>query len=247
MAALPNTTGAVKVPHVPPIPRLTRRQESYARCVAAGMSYAEAFREAGLVATTAGSRSAQIAILNRTPHVAARIQQLKAAADKEIESTFAERAAWLRLVLMGDPAELSRVVADPCGNCWPEAEIARAYAAHFAPCELVEERPPLPDVTRPRHECPHCGGSGIARVVLTPTDELSPAARALFKGAKQNDRGVIEIQTHDKAVVLDMLNKMHSSYVTKSLNLNANVAVHAARDASPEDALRLFDAFDPGA
>jgi hypothetical protein len=39
------------------------------------------------------------------------------------------------------------------------------------------------------------------------------------------------------------LNKLQSAYVTRSLNLNANVAVQAARDASPDDALKLFEAF----
>jgi hypothetical protein len=82
-------------------------------------------------------------------------------------------------------------------------------------------------------------------VVLTPTDELSPSARALFKGASQNDKGVIEIEMHDQLAAAEMLNKLQSAYVTRSLNLNANVAIHAARDANPEDALRLFDQFGP--
>lgn len=118
-------------------------------------------------------------------------------------------------------------------------------AAHFAPnpFDADEPRPALPDSKKPRAECKHCRGEGYARVVLTPTDELSPGGRALFKGAKQNDKGVIEIQMHDQAAALDMLNKMHSSYVTRSLNMNVNAAVHPARDATPEDALKLFEAF----
>jgi hypothetical protein len=86
-------------------------------------------------------------------------------------------------------------------------------------------------------------GHGVSRVVLTPTDELSPAARALFKSAEQNEKGEIKIHTHDQAAALDMLNKMHSSYVTRSLNLNMNATVHTARDASPEQAAQLFEAF----
>jgi len=244
MDALPHTTAGPPVPPVAPA-ALTRRQENYARCVASGMSYAEAFRQAGLVATTAGSRSRQIHELNRNPKVVRRIAELKQRNDAQIESTFAERASWLRLVTQADPAELSRVVHDPCGNCWTDEEMARAIAAHFAPNPFNpdEPRPALPDTDKPRSECPHCRGDGIARVVLTPTDELSPAGRALFKGARQKENGEIEIFMHDQAAALDMLNKMHSSYVTRSLNLNANVAVHAARDASPEDAMRLFEAF----
>jgi|SRR5579863_356027 len=245
MDALPVTTVAAPPAPLPPIPLLTRRQESYARCVASGMSYAEAFRQAGLVATTAGSRASQIQILNRTPHVRQRIAELRIRADQEIVSTIAERMAWLRLIIQADPEELSRVVHEPCGSCWPDAEIARAYSAHYAanPFNPDEPRPAPPDSTKPRHDCPHCGGSGHSRVVITPTEELSPAARALFKGAKQNEKGVIEIQMHDQLAAADMLNKLQSAYVTRSLNLNANVAVHAARDADPSEALKLFDAF----
>lgn len=245
MDALSNTTAGPPAP-LPPIPTLTRRQESYARCVAMGMSYAEAFRQAGLVASTYGSMSGQIAVLNRTRSVRERIAQLRAAGDKELESTFAERASWLRLVVSADPAELSRLVHDPCGSCWANGELDKAWIAYAIPTQMTGERPTPPDATKPRLDCPGCMGVGRARVVLTPTDELSPAGRALFKGASQDKDGCIEIETHDQSAALDMLNKMHSSYVTRSLNLNANVAVHAARDANPADALKLFDAFGSG-
>lgn len=242
MDALPNTTAG---PPALPAPRpISARQERYARCVASGMSYAEAFRQAGCVASTAGSMSGQIQGLNRDQRVRARIAELKPKIDAETVSTIAERMAWLRLIVQADPEELSRLVRDPCTHCWPEAEVARAFAAHFTPCEFNEERPALPDTKRPRGNCEHCRGEGYARVVLTPTDELSPAARALFKGAEQNEKGVIKIFTHDQMAAAEMLNKLQSAYVTRSLNINANMAIQAARDASPGDALRLFDAFD---
>jgi hypothetical protein len=213
--------------------------------VATGMSYAEAFRQAGCVASTAGSMSGQIQCLNRDPRVKARIAELKPAIDAETVSTIAERMAWLRLIIQANPDELSRVVCEPCDLCWPDARIAEAYTAYFTPHPFGAKDEPreLPDTKRPRSDCERCHGSGHMRVVLTPTAELSPAGRALFKGAMQNDKGVIEIETHDQMAAAEMLNKLQSAYVTRSLNLNANVAVHAARDAKPEDALRLFDAF----
>ncbi len=242
MDALPNT--AAGPPALPALaPALTRRQEAYARAVAAGMSYAEAFRQAGLVASTSGSMSRQISELNRTPKVKARITELRARADEDTVSTIAERMAWLRLIVSANPEELARLVHDPCDLCWPEAEIARAYSAHFAPSPFVEERPGLPDTKRPRTDCARCKGDGHPRVVLTPTDELSPSARALFKGAEQNEKGAIKIQMHDQVAAADMLNKLQSAYVTRSLNMNVNASVHAARDANPADALKLFDAF----
>jgi len=124
MDALPSTT--VAAPPLPPMPKpLSRRMENYARCVAAGMSYAEAFRQAGCVASTAGSMSRQIGDMNRDPRVRARIAALRVKADEATVSTIAERMAWLRLIVTADPEELSRVVCDPCDLCWPDAEIAR--------------------------------------------------------------------------------------------------------------------------
>lgn len=245
MDAVPATTAGVPATLPPPRP-LTRRQENFARCVASGMSYAEAFRQAGCVASTAGSQSRQIQELKREPRVQVRIAELRVRADQEVVSTIAERMAWLKLIVSADPAEISRVVVVPCDLCWPEAEIATAFATYFTVSPFNEGEPRvLPDMTKPRHACQRCHGDGFGRVVLTPTDELTPAARALFKGAKQNEKGVIEIAMHDQVAAAEMLNKLQSAYVTRSLNLNANVAVHAARDASPEDAMRLFDAFAP--
>lgn len=244
MDALPNTTAGP--PAAPALaPSLTRRQENYARCVATGMSYAEAFRQAGLLASTAGSMSRQIGELNRTPKVAARITELRVRADQQTVSTIAERMAWLKLIVSANPAELSRVVVTPCDLCWPDAEIATAYATYFTVSPFNDEPRTLPDTTKPRHACQRCHGEGYGRVVLTPTDELSPEGRALFKGAKQNEKGVIEIAMHDQVAAAEMLNKLQSAYVSRSLNLNVNASIHAARDASPEDSMRLFDAFAP--
>lgn len=243
MDALPNTTAGPPVVAVAP-PTLTRRMEAYARCAAAGMSYAEAFRQAGCVASTAGSQSRQISQLNRHPMVVARIMELRAKADQETVSTISERMAWLRLIISADPRELSRVVYRPCDLCWTDSAVAAAYGAHFAPSPFHRERPELPDTDNPRDSCPHCEGIGIGRVVITPTDELSPAGRALFKGAKQNEKGVIEIQMHDQVAAAEMLNKLQSAYVQRSLNMNINAAVHAAREVRPEELSALLASFD---
>ena len=80
-------------------------------------------------------------------------------------------------------------------------------------------------------------------VEITPTDELSTAGRALYKSASQDKDGVIKVEMQSKADAAEMLNKLQSAYVTRSLNLNANVAIHAARDADPAAALKLFEAF----
>ena len=101
----------------------------------------------------------------------------------------------------------------------------------------------MPEPTKPRHDCPGCRGVGLTTIVITPTEELSPGGRALFKGVTRNAHGDVIPVMHDQAAALDMLNKMHSSYVQRSMNLNVNAAVHAARDISTADAAKLFDAF----
>ena len=243
MDALPNTTAAPPAT-LPPIPTLTARQERYARAMAAGCSYAEAFRRAGLVASTAGSQSSQIQDMNRMPAVRARIQELRAAACQDTVDNLQERMAWLRLIVSADPNELLRTVVEPCAHCWPNAEIAKAFAAHFNPTPFHEARPALPVTSKPRGECTVCAGAGITRVTITPTDELSPAGRALFKGAEQNEKGAIKVYMQDQIAAADMLNKLVSAYVTRSLNLNANVAVHAAREVKPEDLGALLESFN---
>jgi len=243
MSSTPNTTAVtLPVPVLEPRP-LTARQERYARCVAAGMSYAEAFRQGRLVASTPGSMHKQIADLNRNPGVRARVRDLRSAVDAEVVSTLTERMAWLRLIINADPEELSRIVVDPCDHCWSTTLVAEAWAAHFEPSPFADERPPQPNPMKPRAGCTHCKGRGYQRVELTPTDELSPEGRALFKSASQDKDGVITISMQSKSEAADMLNKLQGAYVSRSMNLNANVTVSAAKDASPDEALRLFDAF----
>jgi DNA-binding CsgD family transcriptional regulator len=242
--ALPNTTAAPSVP-APLAPALTRRQENYARCVAHGMSYAEAFRQAGLVASTIGSQGAQISELNRNAKVVARINHLRALADTATESTLAERMAWLRLIISADPRELTRIVTVPCGACWSPLLIAEHWLAHFREETFHpdEPRPDAPEPHKPRRDCDSCQGVGIQRVIVTPTDELSPSGRALFMGASQDEKGVIKVQMQDQQKAADMLNKMQSAYVQRTMNLNVNASVHAAKDAAPADVERLFEAF----
>lgn len=58
----------------------------------------------------------------------------------------------------------------------------------------------------PNAECPNCGGDGQARTVLKDTRKLSPAAVALYAGAKQTKEG-IEIKMHSKMDALEKLAK----------------------------------------
>jgi hypothetical protein len=117
-----------------------------------------------------------------------------------------------------------------------------AYLASLGSAEPVEP----PNTDAPRRGCERCSGDGVSRVVLTPTAELSANARALFKGAKQNAKGEIEVETYDQLAAADQLNKLQSAYVSRSLsgNIDLNGMIGAAGNVSAEQALALFSAFD---
>lgn len=83
---------------------------------------------------------------------------------------------WL-MIASADPSELVKVKAVPCGSCWEELEDTAGLPVNPA--------------------CKRCDGEGHKRVSVTPTSELSPAARRLYAGAKQSKEG-IEVKMHDQ-------------------------------------------------
>lgn len=80
---------------------------------------------------------------------------------------------------------------------------------------------------------------------ITPTDELSEAGRALFKGVRQRSDGSIHVLLEDRQAASDQLNKMQSVYVTRSVSLNANVTVPVPDSISPADALAFLKTLAP--
>jgi hypothetical protein len=188
--------------------------------------------------------------LRHSADVAARVRELydEAAADTMLSAR--ARMARLQAIVEADPGELVRVVAEPCRYChgvdgkyqWRDAdEFTLAVARAF------DDRKPLPSDaggygftvhSEPNPTCEECRGDGVARVVVTPTDQLSPAARALLKGVRQKASGEVTVLLHDQLAASDQLNKMAGMYVDKSLNINANVnarpVMELPADATPE-------------
>ena len=83
---------------------------------------------------------------------------------------------WM-MIAGADPSELVKVKWFPCSACWEGAEDSAQMPIN-----------PL---------CSRCKGEGQKIVSITPTDQLSPAARRLYAGAKQGKEG-IEIKMHDQ-------------------------------------------------
>ena len=216
------------------------RHEAYAQAVANGSSYAAAHRLAGYAPDT--SNAHKLAVV---PHVAARIRMLKRAAAERHVCSIASRMMLLDDMVHANPAELTRVVVQPCGECWTDEALAAAMVAYMAARGRGEPVEPT-NTDAPRHDCERCAGDGISRVVLTPTAELSAGARALFKSAKQNAKGEIIVETHDRLAAIAELNKMQDGALaaTRSMSLSLNAFIPAASDVhDAASALALFDAF----
>jgi phage terminase small subunit len=157
-------------------------------------------------------------------------QDVRARID-ELSRLAAQRAVIDRSVLLtelheiatANPDDISRVVTDPCRECWPVERIAAAIDAAAAPGAL------MPDFGTPREDCDHCRGRGSQRVVITPTHELRGAARRLYAGARQRPDGSIEVQTLDQLAARKELHALLGLHVTRSVNTNLNVTVDPSK------------------
>jgi hypothetical protein len=221
---------------------LRPKQEAFANRFAehgnATRAYREAF-EVGSTMTPATVRQRAYELVH-TPAVAARVREILAVAAEG--TTISARARMVRLqdIVEADPSELVRVVVEPCESCWADdmalaAAMERALAAHTTL-----------DMESPQHDCRSCRGHGVSRVIVTPTDQLSPAARRLLKSVRQKASGEIEVRTHDQLTAADMLNKMQGVYVDRSVSITARVDVPSSlKDITPEQALAFLERLKP--
>jgi hypothetical protein len=215
------------------------RHEAYAQCVADGASYSEAYRRAGFADNPGNAYKP-----STYPEVRARIRMLQNAAAEQRVFSIASRMEILDSMIHADPAELTRVTTVPCGECWTDQALAQAVGAALASRGTLEP----PNTDAPRQGCPTCAGAGLQRVVITPTDELSPGGRALFKAARQYAKGEIVIELHDRLAAIAELNKMQPGALAASRSLNGNINVNsyipAATSVDPDDLARLIASFD---
>jgi hypothetical protein len=165
------------------------------------------------------------------PKIAARIRELRKAAAERANVSIAERMALLDAIVHADPSEVARLVSAPCPSCWP-TEKAQATLKTL----------PLPDVTAPNPACPACRGKHL-RMEITPTDQLSAAGRAIFKGVRQRSDGSIHVLLEDRQAASDQLNKMQSVYITKSITAHVNVP--ALKDMTRDEALDFLESLKP--
>lgn len=123
------------------------------------------------------------------------------------------------LIATADPNELARVEARCCRYChgegfgyqWKEHEFEAALAEADVGYRINDKgrqiRVELPEwqgglgfnsTLDPHPDCPRCHGQGVKVTIVTDTRDLSEAGRALYKGAKTDRNGNIEVLMHDQ-------------------------------------------------
>jgi phage terminase small subunit len=272
MSDLPTENLQMRAVMLPPAPpktrRLTLKQETFARRYAwhgnATQAYREAFRAGAMRPNIVSTKAYQEL---HKPHVAERIRQFMAEAAEG--TTISARARMVRLqeILEADPGEIVRVIAECCRWChgtghayqWIDtAEYAQAlkfaHAANQAYKRAGRAERPLPtdegghgfNSSREPHEgCPRCRGEGTKRVVVTPTEQLSPAARKLLKGIRQKSTGEIEVRMHDQLEACDQLNRMQGAYIDRSVTVMAHVNAPALDKLTREEQLQFLESLRP--
>ena len=200
---------------------LRPKVERFAQLFASYGNAARAYREAFDVSPTTrrGTIKQRAYELVHQPAVAARVRELLAQAAEGTTISARTRMVRLQDIVEADPSELVHIVAEPCPQCWADAMVM-AVAIDNAAAAGADL-----DLQAPRESCTDCKGHGVRRVVITPTDDLSPAARRLLKSVRQKADGSIEVHLHDQLAALDQLNRMQGVYVDKSVSVTAHVHV----------------------
>lgn len=229
VAALPDDAPATIGTALP-----NSRHELFAQHVASGKSLTEAYAAAGYAGSLTALR-ANACRLAATHAVQIRIRMLANAAAEIAEISIASRMALLDSFVHAPVYELERVVRCVCEKCWPDVVYAETVAVYLASPDTV----PPPDVDAPRPGCP---GGPHQRIETTPTDELSGAARAAYRGARYRPDGSIEVLTEDRQSAIDLLNKMQNVYVQRSESRSLSIsAVVDAADVTPAALLESYN------
>ncbi len=216
---------AMAAPATMPPTKLSAKHERFVQeLMSNGGNLGDAYRA---VYPAAGSREVvwvNASRLRGRQDVQERIAELTAiAADRALVKPTELLRELYEIACLADPAELSRVVIDPCPVCWPDEAIATAIDAAAA------AGTPMPDTEAPRVDCAHCRGRGSSRVVITPTHELRGPARRLYQSARQRADGSIEVNVIDQAAMRIELHKLLGMHVSRSVSTNLNVNVDPSK------------------
>lgn len=139
---------------------------------------------------------------------------------KEIAMTAADVMMKLTEQATADYTQFTQVVVNPCGMCWAGVDGAVP--------------PRIPNL-----RCRACGGQGIKSVDVTPTAQLTPAARLLYRGAEQTKHG-IKIKTADPDKAVELLGRAVGLF-TSNLQIAATLVPKMPElPADQNEASRLY-------
>ena len=197
-------------------PGLTPKQQRFVDEYLIDLNATQAAIRAGYSVNTAAVQGYEHL---QKPHIQSAIAAARARQQERTEITADRVIREIAAIALADSRELVEVKTGCCRCCYGEghkyqrtvgemnrdreawaekgrnpAEFDEAGGIGFNPLLL-----PVPD-------CPICGGDGQARTVLKDTRHLSPAAAALYAGAKQTKEG-IEVKMHSKLDALEKLAK----------------------------------------
>lgn len=146
------------------------------------------------------------------PSVRARIQELRDAAADALSVSVKELMQDWHDIATADPNEIVSHLRIACRFCWgvghhyqwtTDLEYAEACDKALRASTIA----PMPDMsggfgyseqTEPNPVCPCCYGRGFSRVLIHDTTKLSPKARKLYMGAKQDRFGAVEVMMHSQ-------------------------------------------------
>lgn len=219
---------------------LTDAEERFAAEYAVSHNIIRAFLAAEPVHQNSGQKQITKrgrAYFNR-PHVQAKIRELTDYGQYQTGFSLAEAVGMALAIFNADPNELISIRVGCCRHChgedhgyqWREDDYLKAIDE----ASLSGKR--LPDIgggfgfdhtAAPHPDCPRCGGEGVPRDVVQPTEHLSPAARLLFNGVKRTKDG-LQILTLDRMKALELACKLAGLLKPEgSPTVNVNTQVNA--------------------
>lgn len=224
-------------------PRCTQKQEAFAQAWARTGNKAAAYRMAYDVheRTLPNVVWASASRIANLPSVKARYDEIVQLVTLETIITVRELLQLQVDIATADPTEIVKTVARNCRHCrgndhkyqWiDETEYLTAMAA-----ALDAERESPDDAggygyngaLEPTPTCPHCYGVGHQQTIITPSDKLTGKARRLYKGAKQDRFGCIEILLHDQQRAAELAGRIMGAFDDK-VRIDLRTPAQRARD-----------------
>lgn len=211
---------STKKPQVKPAPSksvaIESRQQRFIDEYLIDLNATQAAIRAGYSEKTANEQGARL-LANVSVRSAIAEAQKKRAERTGITAERALAEVWK--IATADPRELVQVRVGCCRHCYGEGhkyqrtvgEMNADREKHAASGKDLADfdeqggigfNPLLP----PTPDCTECGGDGQARTVLADTRGLTPAAQALYAGAKQTKYG-IEVVMHSKMDAMEKVFK----------------------------------------